>query len=659
MGYASAVSAGAKMPSDLLARAVAASPLSLLVVDRAGIVLTANEAGCDLFGRPEREILGHALEGFVDPSQRPEVATLLRLARDGGDPKRQEIRFGRPDGQQRVGGFSVARMDGDEELLVVVIRDITGEVTLRENLVSTEASVRRQLREVMDFSRDAEDARRRIEAVLRLVLDTVPEMVLVHRAGRVVYVNELSVRALGHHRADDLLGRLVLDLTHPDDRAGIAEWMRRVAEGGKPESPPGHRMLRRDGTWAEVEVVGMPIVFDAAPALLTLGRDATERKRLQAGLAVTDRLASLGVLAAGVAHEINNPLGFVMASLEMLGEELRSIAPLVPVERVADLEGLVRDARQGADRVRRIVRGMRTFSRGDAPTLVTLDLRGVLELSIGMVKHSIDQRARLVREIGAVPLVRADEARLGQVFTNLLMNAVQAIAGVDVAANAVRVVTRTDEEGRAVVEVHDTGAGIPAAVRGRIFDLFFTTKEVGEGTGLGLSICHEIVTGLGGTIEVESVEGGGSTFRVVLPPASGPAKVKSEPVGAPDTSTTRRGRVLVVDDDAMSGKAIARVLGGENDVRAVTSGAEALSILRGGAVFDVVLCDLMMPQMTGMDLHAILLAEAAEVAGRMVFITGGAFTSEGRTFLDTVPNQHVDKPFGAQHLRGVVRAMVR
>ena len=234
-------------------------------------------------------------------------------------------------------------------------------------------------------------------------------------------------------------------------------------------------------------------------------------------LANVDKLASVGTLAAGVAHEINNPLSFVTANLEYVEGELQRLQGLDP-DRAAILLEAIGDARQGAERVRAIVRDMRLFGghREEAPR--SIDVRPLIESSINLASSHLLHKARLVRDIAQVPNVLGSQQRLGQVFLNLLMNAAQSISVGSGDTNVIQVRTRL-ERGHVVVEIIDTGEGIPPENMKRLFDPFFTTKPVGEGTGLGLSICHGIVTALGGTMEVESELGAGSAFRVLLPVA--------------------------------------------------------------------------------------------------------------------------------------------
>ncbi len=247
-------------------------------------------------------------------------------------------------------------------------------------------------------------------------------------------------------------------------------------------------------------------------------------------------------------------------------------------------------------------------------------------------------------------------ARLGQVVLNLLINAAQAIPEGHLAEHEIRLVTRTDASGRAVLEVRDTGVGIPADIADRIFDPFFTTKPTGVGTGLGLSICRSIVLALGGEIRAESRPGAGTTLRVSLPAA--PAAAGEVEPSPPPASTCRRGRVLVVDDEPAVAAAIKRVLASQHEVTVRGSGEEALEAIARGERFDAIVCDLMMPRMTGMDLHASLARLAPEQASRIVVLTGGAFTDRAREFLEHVPLPRCEKPFDVQGLRDLVRKVV-
>jgi signal transduction histidine kinase/CheY-like chemotaxis protein len=389
---------------------------------------------------------------------------------------------------------------------------------------------------------------------------------------------------------------------------------------------------------------------------------------VQQQLAVAGRMATVGTLAAGVAHEINNPLQYVITNLTVALEELAAmeqtladIAPAAGAKLARSVrgmrEGLV-DASDGAGRVRQIVRDLRTFTR-EADVRTPVDVRRVLDSVVSMARAEIHHRALLVRAYEDVPPVLANEAQLGQVFLNLLLNAAQAIPEGASGRNEIRVRARADG-GKVIIEVIDTGAGMPPEVVERIFDPFFTTKAVGQGMGLGLSICHGIVAGLGGTIEVASEVGRGTTMRVVLPATAGTdAAAPPSPSHDAPTGPQPRGVVVVIDDEPLVSEAISGLIGREHEVAVAHDGVTGIELVLGLTVeVDMILCDLMMPRMTGSELYAELRRRRPGMEEKLVFMTGGAFTAAARAFLASVPNLCLDKPIEAAALREHIRARV-
>ncbi len=499
------------------------------------------------------------------------------------------------------------------------------------------------------------------EAKYRQIVEMTREGITTTDAeGRFTFANRRSEEMLGFEPGE-LLGKHIRDLMDDEGRALADQYQRERREG---ISGAGEfKLKRKDARDLWVRFASSPLMDDEGgfAGTLTIATDITEQRlanqakaEMEARLILSDRMSSVGTLAAGVGHEINNPLSYVMANLELIAEEIRGIAAASPSARLNEMEQMVGEARQGADRIRKIVKGLRTLSRADEERRALIDVHAVLDLSINMAFNEIRHRARLVKDYSALPPVEADEARLGQVFINLLVNAAHAIPEGHADANEIRLVTKTEGSDRAVIEVRDTGCGLLADVQKRIFDPFFTTKPIGEGTGLGLAICHGIVTSLGGEITVVSEVGRGSIFRVVLPAANLhsveevrlPVSVRPRP--------GRRCRVLIVDDDPMVGGALRRTLR-DHDVVSLLSGKEALDQLRAGERFDVIISDLMMPEMTGIQLHAEVLALLPEMAEKMVFITGGAFTPAARAFLDDVPNERLEKPFDTHNLRALIQ----
>jgi CheY-like chemotaxis protein len=371
-------------------------------------------------------------------------------------------------------------------------------------------------------------------------------------------------------------------------------------------------------------------------------------------------MISLGTLAAGVAHEINNPLTYLLVNVEHVLRRLRAAgasddpAAELTSHESGGLLALAQSLQQsvdGANRVRQVVRDLLTFARGNVEEVRLVDVRGIVQSAVQLAWHEIRHRARLVKSLADVPPVEANESRLGQVFFHLLINAAQAIPEGRADQHEIAVGTRIDEGGSVVVEVRDTGEGIPSEHLERIFDPFFTTKG-DDGTGLGLSTSLGTIKSLGGDIRVESAPGRGSTFRVFLPPAK--SWRGGGPVSSHDVRVAARLRVLVIDDDELVGEAIARALSEDNDVIVMTSARDALASIEVGERYDVILCDLMMPVVSGVDLYADLVRNAPKLAGKIVFMTGGAFTPRARAFLKSVVNPCLEKPLDVSKLRGIV-----
>jgi PAS domain S-box-containing protein len=510
-------------------------------------------------------------------------------------------------------------------------------------------------------------ALRDLSESLATTLDSIGDGVIAtDSAGAIVRMNPVAEELTGWTFAE-AKGRSAVDvlpLIDAESRAPLEGPIERALREGVVIKLPPHTVLtRRDRTEipiadscasirdADGSVNGAVLVFRD----LTAQRSAeATHERLRKQLVFADRMASVGTLAAGVAHEINNPLSYVSSNVDLALEEVLSISGGSPSGRMKELEAMLLEAREGVARVTKIVRGLKTFSRIEEDRRTVIDVVAVIELSVAMAFNEIRPRARLVKEYGKIPLVEADDARLGQVFINLLVNAAHAFKGGNADTNEIRVVTSTDSEGRALVEVHDNGPGIPPALLGRVFDPFFTTKPVGVGTGLGLAISHNIVTAARGELSVESAPGRGATFRVVLPASAAPQSSAPPPAFPSQPPPARRAAILVVDDEPSLGSTIRRVLR-HHDVTAVVTAQDALALLAAGREFDVVLSDLMMPGMSGMQFYAELLNLHPETARRVVFLTGGAFTPEANAFLDRVDNERMDKPFNSDALRKVVQ----
>jgi signal transduction histidine kinase/CheY-like chemotaxis protein len=426
----------------------------------------------------------------------------------------------------------------------------------------------------------------------------------------------------------------------------------------------------------------LPVNYTVAPIEDAQGRvsgavaviqDLTEQRRAQQQIAVADRLSSLGAVAAGIAHEINNPLTYVCGNVEFLTTEIANLRQLladesraVPLQAVRDglgnLEELVRDVQQGAADVARIVRDLSVFARRDGKGHVC-DVVERMQWALRVSNSAIARHARIERIFRPVPLAAVDEGRLGQVFLNILLNAAYAMRDTDRKTNVLTVTIELDPgllpvaqaalgaapaAGSAFIRIAiaDTGVGMTADVLRRIFDPFFTTKPQGAGSGLGLAVCQQLVADMGGDISVTSEPGVGSCFVVRVPAAKPDAQRRD---GEPGLAGIR-GRVLVVDDDPGVLAVLRRMLDAAHEVVISDSAETALRLLQARVEFDAIVCDVMMPRMDGVAFYREVLESTPQLASRIVFLSGGVKAEQEATFFSSIPNLALQKPPDAREL---------
>jgi len=454
---------------------------------------------------------------------------------------------------------------------------------------------------------------------------------------RFLAVNEAAVARYGYSR-EEFLRMTLRDIRPTEDLATLNQAVERVRSGLRVSGTYRHR--KRDGTVFPVDIFAHSTTFNGRPAIFIMAFDVTERRALETRLALSDRLATMGAMAAGVAHEINNPLTYVLGNVDYVIGALRGQAP-AELPGTAPIVEALEEAHRGTRRIHEIVADLQSLSRGADEPPRPVALRRAVEGALSMAAAQVRHRARVTCAWGEAPPVLASEGKLGQVFLNLLINAAQALPIGAADQHEIRLTTWA-EPGVAACAVEDTGSGIAPEHLPRIFDPFFTTKAPGEGTGLGLAICQGIVTSLGGTISVESLPARGTRFVVRLP-ATAEAEV-ALPAGGTQPGQSGRRRVLVVDDEVLIGRVVKRSLESHCDTAVETSARAALDRLRSGEQFDLVLCDMMMPEMSGVDFHAAVLAAAPAVAGRIAFITGGAFTAREQAFLQRPGVIWLEKP---------------
>ncbi|GEJ58805.1 ATP-binding protein [Anaeromyxobacter diazotrophicus] len=377
-----------------------------------------------------------------------------------------------------------------------------------------------------------------------------------------------------------------------------------------------------------------------------LARSVRQLEVARTHLGVTDRLAAVGRLAGGVAHEVNNPLAIALTNIGWVREHLAaalagggdgSAAP-APEELVTALQ----EAEEASQRVARTVRDLQDFAQERTGGPAAADLVLVLQHVERLVAPEVRARGRLSVELPREPLwVPAAPSRLGQLFAHLLLHAARAIPPGE--RGEVRLTARRQGE-TAVVEVQDDGPSLDPEALAHVFDPFYDAWSGGESSGLGLAVCHGLTGALGGEITAERGARGGTAYRVRLPVLANQARLAIRP---PDPS---RPRVLVVDDEPLVCASLYRLLSRRFDVVPQTSPRQALSLLRAGERFDAVLCDLMMPELSGPAFHQELARARPELAQRVVFLTGGAFTEGTLAFLEATDLPRLQKPCDAAEL---------
>jgi PAS domain S-box-containing protein len=572
----------------------------------------------EVFGRPVEELFGRPLWELAAPPHQAHIRDSIASRGPGAPPITVEFEIERPDGTRRSIEIGVARVAASgAELSVGYFRDVT---EVHETIA----------------------ALRRSDAGFRSLIDNAPDGVVIVQQGGVVLANPAGVRMFGATDFEQVRGRLLSDWLPPEEAARAKERIAQIHAGAV--FPSSEYRLNVDDRI--VEVHSILFEYERKPAILAFVRDVTERRRLHEQLFRGARLAALGAMAATVAHEINNPLTYLQLNLQRLERE--AAAEPDPA-RAAVLREHVANALHGVERVARIVRDLRVYSRDSDDVNAPVDVIATVERALKMVAHDLRHRAQLVRRYTNAPaIIDGSAARLEQIAINLLVNALHALGDRGPANNQVTVeIDVVDDSVRIVIG--DTGHGLSDP--DRVFEPFFTTKPPGEGTGLGLSVCKQLVEHMRGTIDIESSSERGTRFAILLPRAS---KRPVAPVVPAAATQGERLRILVVDDEPQVSSAIKSVLGLDHDVEVAGDGASALAAI-AKTDFDVILCDVMMPHMTGREVHDRVHAQWPGLERRIVFITGGAFVPSLSKFLESVPNLKLRKPFTVEHVLALVR----
>ena len=599
--------------------------------------LYVNECAARILGRRVEELLGPTLWSMMGDRDRSIVRTSIERP-DGAPPTALEIVIEHPDGTKVPIALAATRIKTAAGVLSVgYFRDVTHE-------------------------REATEALRRSEARFRSLVDAAPDGVVILQRGVIVFINPKAANLLGVASPDAALGQPIASYLPPADAAVASARILAMLRQGI-ELPPSEYSVLADPARV-VEIKSVICEWHGEPAVLGFARNVTERKAIERRLVESDRLAALGTLAAGVAHEINNPLTYAQLSAQ---RALRLLDRLdLPTDARAALETHLDDIQHGIRRVASITHSLRSFvTRNDDPP-GPVDITAVLGRALKMVENELRHVARLVQDIAPVPRVIGNASQLEQVFVNLLINAIKALSAKPPATRHEIGVSLAHAGDRVTVTISDTGCGIPGALRSRIFDPFFTTRAIGHGMGLGLSVSKTIVEKAGGEIEVDSTEEVGTTVRVHLRAHSALAVVAPPDAPVPPVrgsaprlpSPHPRMRILVIDDESTICSVLQRILGEHHDVSVATSGSEALTLL-ASQPFDVVLCDVMMPGMNADELYRRIASEKPDIAKRIAFMSGGALDESVETVLDALGSPRLAKPFRVDEVLALVSSFAR
>jgi two-component system cell cycle sensor histidine kinase/response regulator CckA len=509
--------------------------------------------------------------------------------------------------------------------------------------------------EIAIYKHEMERRHRERERWFATTLRSIGDAVIsTDASGCITLMNPMAETMTGFQTSEVRGKRLgeIMRLVDETTQEAVEDPVAQVLRAGKMMHVRG-AIVARSGEQRIVADSAAPILDEVGRLLgvVVVFRDVSESRRLERRLEFAERLASLGTLAAGVAHELNNPLSFVVANVDFALKELKRAEPqLKSLPWLEDVLHALSEAQIGVDRVTQIVSELRSFARPATVPFGRVDVNRVLSAALDMVAHQLG-RVRVTTTYNTVPAVLANETRLGQVFMNLLLNAGQAVAAKD-AIGEIYLRTGVTDDGQIVIEVRDDGCGMAPDVLKRIFDPFFTTKEPGRGTGLGLAVCHGVVTSLGGDIEVKSKVGGGTQFFVTLPPAPPEATATLAPPDAPLPASAAR--VLVVDDEPLVRNTLSRMLARDYRITVAHDAQDALAMISRGDRFDLILSDVSMAGMTGIELHDALQLTHSDQSQRMVFLSGGAFSGETIDFLTNMSHRHLEKPFALSQLRALI-----
>ncbi len=480
----------------------------------------------------------------------------------------------------------------------------------------------------------------------------VPVMIIEIENHNVLYASPGAEALLGLPHSTLTSHKISRFITKAEERLEIIQAMRQGREINLKEVT----VTRGDGNTLTAALSARRINYQNQPAMVMGLYDLTERKKAeeqiakqQEALQQSEKMAALGGLLAGVAHELNNPLSVVVGQSSLLIEG----------EQEARVKSRAEKIVRAADRCSRIVKSFLAIARRKPPERKLVDLNSILHASLELLNYQMkNENIELDLELdAALPPINGDPDQLTQVFTNIALNATQAMHDWK-GKRHIKITSRFQEAGKAVISFIDTGPGIPVDIRKRIFEPFFTTKSGQGGTGIGLSLCLNIIESHGGALCVDDTSGGGATFVVTLPTVA----TENKALGDTDPNTVQLNshlRILIVDDEVELSQTLADLLEPEGHyIDLAANGEIALNKLRKKE-FDVIISDLRMPVMDGPTLYENIGQSLPKYLNRIIFVTGDTLSPHVHEFLNQNPVPVIEKPYRLIDVKGTLALLLK
>ncbi len=479
---------------------------------------------------------------------------------------------------------------------------------------------------------------------------------IIDKNGLISDLNKQTEKILGAQR-HEIIGKNFKNYVHPSERDYADIQIRKLLVEKMIGPNEGH-VQQADGNIRDIEFTAVFVENNDEKFIFSILNDVTERNKLRAQHLLADKLATVGTLAAGIIHEINNPMTFILGNLGCIKEQINTLSLEDAAHKalLSKLKDIVDESIHGAELIRVIVRDLKGFTRADPVELASINIHEILDAAINMAYPQFKNHAVLKKDFSSdIPLLLWSGGKLHQVFLNLIINAAQAMEEGVLNENIISISTRI-EKGRICIKIADTGKGIKSENLSKIFDPFFTTKPVGIGTGLGLSICYDIIHDLGGEITVVSEIGKGATFSIFLPIN---LIVKTTPMIAEAVKGVASKKILIIDDEPTLLITLEQILGKDNAITKAQGGRAAFNLLKKRSdQFDVMVTDLNMPDVNGIDLFRYLVGSNPQLAKHTVFTTGGSFTASMTEFISSTKNPCIEKPFTREQLFQAINSVL-